>query len=288
MFSKAKHHLTNVSNGMIVYPNAKINIGLNIVERRNDGYHNISTLFYPIKDLRDILEITIANKRSEPLEFKQTGIAIDCPAESNLCIKAHRLISEICPLPPIKMHLHKIIPTGAGLGGGSSNGAFALKAINELAGEPLTEQQLSELALELGSDCPFFVVNKPCIGKGRGEVLEPFNVDLSGFHILLVNPGIHVNTGKAYSLSKPEPWSIPLDFLLNENVYNWKGSIANDFEKVVFEQHPEIKKIKHTMYELGAIYASMSGSGSTVFGLFKSEPNFTTLYEEYFTKITKL
>ena len=273
---------------MIVYPNAKINIGLNIVERRNDGYHNISTLFYPIKDLRDILEVSIASTHSEPLEFKQTGIAIDCTEENNLCIKAHRLMSNACPLPPIKMHLHKIIPMGAGLGGGSSNGAFALKAINDLVGKPLTKEKLNELALELGSDCPFFVMNEPCIGEGRGEILEPFNIDLSGFYILLVNPGIHVNTGKAYSLSKPTPWRIPLDCLLNENIRYWKDSIGNDFENVVFEQHPEIKKIKHTMYDLGAIYASMSGSGSTVFGLFKSEPKFTSFFEGYFTKITKL
>lgn len=273
---------------MIVYPNAKINIGLNIIDRRNDGFHNISTLFYPIKGFCDILEIIIAENQNQSIVFNQTGVVIDCATENNLCIKAYNLINNIYPLPPMAMHLHKIIPIGAGLGGGSADGAFALKVINELAGSPLNMDQLLELALELGSDCPFFITNSPSIGSGRGEKLIPVDVNLNGYTILLINPGIHVNTGKAYSLSNPKPWDIDLEKLLKHKIEEWKDYIINDFEKVVFDQHSEIEKIKLDLYRMGATYAAMSGSGSTVFGLFINKPEINLNFENYYTKLIEL
>ncbi len=273
---------------MIVYPNAKINIGLNIVERRSDGYHNISTLFYPVKGLEDILEITIDYSLQEPIAFTQTGIQIDCAPENNLCIKAYNLINNIRPLPPMRMHLHKLIPTGAGLGGGSSDGAFALKTINELAGKPLDSKQLMNLALELGSDCPFFIVNSPCIGRGRGEVLEPFELALTGYYLLLINPSIHVNTGKAYLQSTPKPWNTNLETLLKTDIGNWPDNVKNDFEGVVFLGHPEIASIKNWMNEQGAVYAAMSGSGSTVYGIFKTLPVTDNRVSNYFAKVALL
>ncbi len=273
---------------MIVYPNAKINIGLNIVERRTDGYHNISTLFYPVKELKDILEITIDDSPREPLTFTQTGIQLDCAPENNLCIKAYHLINNIHPLPPIRMHLHKLIPTGAGLGGGSADGAFALKAINELAGNFLDNEQLIDLALKLGSDCPFFIINSPCIGSGRGEILEPFELSLTGCYILLINPGIHINTGKAYMQSTPKPWETNLETLLKTDIANWPNNIKNDFEEAVFSQHTEIASIKKWMYEQGATYAAMSGSGSTVYGIFKTIPVIDNRISNYFSKIVLL
>ncbi len=257
---------------MIAYPNAKINIGLNIAARRNDGFHDISTLFYPVKGFCDILEIIVVKEQTNSVTFKQTGIEIDCVAENNLCTKAYNLINRIHPLPPLAMHLHKLIPVGAGLGGGSADGAFALKLINELAGSPLTTQQLQDIALELGSDCPFFITNSPCIGGGRGEKLTPIDINLNGYTIVLVNPGIHVNTGKAYSLSTPKPWTVDLETLLNYKIEDWKENIINDFEKIVFVQHPEIESLKNKLYGMGAVYAAMSGSGSTVFGLFRNKP----------------
>lgn len=273
---------------MIVYPNAKINIGLNIVERRSDGYHNISTLFYPVKELKDILEITIDDSQQEPLTFTQTGIQLDCAPENNLCIKAYNLINRIQSLPAMRMHLHKLIPTGAGLGGGSADGAFALKAINELAGNPIDNEQLMNLALELGSDCPFFILNIPCIGRGRGEILEPFELSLTGYYILLINPSIHINTGKAYQQSTPKLWDTKLETLLKMDISGWKNNVINDFEGAVFSQHPTISSIKKWMYEQGATYAAMSGSGSTVYGIFKTIPVIDNRMSNYFAKIVLL
>lgn len=279
--------LQNLVN-MIVFPNAKINVGLNIAARRSDGFHEISTLFYPVKELCDILEVAIIENQTRPLVFTQSGSAVDCDLESNLCVKAYHLFNGRVPLPPVAMHLHKIIPAGAGLGGGSSDAAFTLKVLNSLLENPLTDRQLVEFAAELGSDCPFFIVNSPCIGKGRGEALKPVAVDLSGFHLLLVNPKIHVNTGKAYSLSAPSPWETDIEILLGQSIDTWRNSIFNDFERVVFELHPSVGNIKHQMYRLGAVYAALSGSGSTVYGIFNSIPNYEPEFENYFVKLVQL
>ncbi len=269
---------------MIVYPNAKINIGLNIVARRTDGFHDISTLFYPIKEFKDILEIVINNNQSESITLTQTGIAVDCHPEDNLCVTAYRLINRVYSLPPMAMHLHKMIPSGAGLGGGSADGAFALKTINTLVGNPLNDEQLGQIALTLGSDCPFFILNTPCIGRGRGEQLQPYGINLHGYHILLVNPGIHVNTGSAYAQSQPAPWPTNLETLLSHDIQTWKNTVNNDFERTVFALHPEIERIKVELYRMGAVYAAMSGSGSTVFGIFKDSPSQNPTFSDYFTK----
>lgn len=268
---------------MIVFPNAKINIGLNIVARREDGFHNIETVFYPVKGLCDILEIVPVPSQDSSITFKQTGLTLNEPDESNLCVKAYHLLKSYTELPPVTIHLHKQIPFGAGLGGGSSDGAHTLASLNGLSPKPLSKENLLELALQLGSDCPYFMYNTPCFAAGRGEMLSPINLDLSGLHIILVNPGLHVNTGKAYSLSKPKQPKESLNSLVHYNRSTWKNLIFNDFEEIVFGIHPEIGAIKDELYKMGAIYAAMSGSGSTAFGLFKEKPDFESRFSNYFT-----
>jgi len=273
---------------MIVLPNAKINIGLNIVARREDGFHNIETIFYPVKGLCDILEVVSNNDQKEPLIFTQTGLTLNEPDENNLCVKAYHLLKSYAELPPVIIHLHKQIPFGAGLGGGSSDGAHTLVALNKLSDNPLPQEKLLEIALKLGSDCPFFIYNSPCYAKGRGEILNPLDLNLSGLHILLVNPGLHINTGKAYSLSNPKPSIHKLPKEISKEPLLWKDLISNDFEKVVFDLYPEIGLIKNELYKMEAIYSAMSGSGSTVFGIFKEKPNYDVLFTDYFTFYQKI
>ncbi|HCT30122.1 MAG TPA: 4-(cytidine 5'-diphospho)-2-C-methyl-D-erythritol kinase [Bacteroidales bacterium] len=268
---------------MIVFPNAKINIGLNIVSRREDGFHNIETVFYPVKSLCDILEIIPMPEQHNAVTFNQTGLIINEPDENNLCVKAYHLLRSQTELPPVTIHLHKQIPFGAGLGGGSSDGAHTLISLNALSPKPLPKDKLLELALQLGSDCPFFIYNSPCFATGRGELLLPIQLDLSGLYILLVNPGLHVNTGKAYSLSNPKTSEKSLDLLIRYNRNEWRNLIFNDFEEVVFEIHHEIAAIKDNLYKMGAVYASMSGSGSTVFGIFTEKINYELFFSNYFT-----
>ncbi len=273
---------------MITFPNAKINLGLNIVERRHDGFHNIETIFYPVKSLCDILEIVPSPKQESAISFNQTGLTLNEPDENNLCVKAYHLLNSYIDLPKVAVHLHKQIPFGAGLGGGSADGAFTLSMLNELSANPLSKDKLLEVALKLGSDCPFFIHNQPCFATGRGEMISPIDLDLSGLYILLVNPGLHVNTGKAYSLSKPKLPETSLNMLIKNDQKEWASSIKNDFEEVVFSIYPEISNIKENLYKMGAIYASMSGSGSTVFGLFTVEPVFESQFIKYFTHYQKL
>ena len=186
------------------------------------------------------------------------------------------------------MHLHKQIPMGAGLGGGSADGAFALKMLNQLAENPLPNNKLASLALELGSDCPFFLENSPCFAAGRGEKLEPLSINLSNLYVALVNPNIHVNTGKAYGKSTPSPAPVDLRQLEKIPLEKWKNLVSNDFEKVVFAEHHTIGEIKDKLYDLGAVYASMSGSGSTVYGIFKDKPDIGNLFNGMFTHVSKL
>ena len=279
--------LVNYST-MVLFPNAKINLGLNIVARREDGFHNIETIFYPVKGLCDILEIGLTSNSDERVEFSQTGLIINEPAENNLCVKAYNLLSSYNDLPEVAMHLHKQIPFGAGLGGGSSDGAHVLSALNTLSKNPLSTEKLLEVALKLGSDCPFFILNKPCFAAGRGELLSPIDMDLGGYHILLVNPGIHINTSKAYSQSTPKPSVYKLQKSVGKSPDQWRGFVENDFEKVVFELYPEIGAIKDTLYQIGAVYSAMSGSGSTVFGLFESKPDYDSVFNGYYTFYQKL
>ena len=257
---------------MIVFPNAKVNLGLNILRKREDGYHDLETIFYPLP-LTDSLEIIENRQPKTPgFPFTSSGLDIAGKASSNLCVKAYKLLKKDFPdLPSMQIHLHKVIPSGAGLGGGSADGAFTLALINQLMRLGLTQQQLIGYAAQLGSDCPFFIINKPCFARGRGEQLEEINLDLSAYKFVVVNPGIHIDTGRAFLGVKPGQQSRPLKEIVAGPVERWKDSLLNDFELPIFRQHWEIVDIKDELYRLGAAFASMSGSGSTVFGIFPRE-----------------
>jgi len=250
---------------MIVFPNAKINIGLNITEKRSDGFHNIETVFLPI-GLSDILEINIS----------------DIIGFSNLCYKAYAALSNKYKLNPVKIHLHKIIPFGAGLGGGSADASFTLKALNSLMELHINDKTLINDAEKIGSDCPFFILNKPAFGTEKGNNLTSIELSLKGYFLVLVHPEIHVNTAKAYSKIKPTKPSESLLKLIFQPIENWKNKIKNDFEESVFEEYPEIRNIKNKLYNSGAIYASMSGSGSAVYGIFKNEVDIKSEFKNYF------
>ncbi len=269
---------------MVSFPNCKINLGLSITRKREDGYHDLETGFYPIhlNDILEIVQVPIENK-AQDFRFTSSGILIEGDEKQNLCVKAYQLLKADFPeMPAIKMHLHKLIPMGAGLGGGSADGTFALVLLNQLFQLGLSENALIHYALKLGSDCPFFVLNQPCIAKGRGEILEKFDLDLSDYHFVLVHPGIHINTGWAFSKIQPSIASHSLSEILSLPIKEWKELLVNDFENPVFEAYPEIAAIKSNLYQAGAIYAALSGSGSTVFGIFKKENcptlNFPTHY----------
>lgn len=250
---------------MIVFPNCKINLGLHITRKRGDGYHDLETVFYPVP-VRDALEIV----KADTMQFSTSGIPV--PGE-NLCLKAYELLKKDYPqLPPIAMHLHKKIPLGAGLGGGSADGAFTLRLLNDKFHLELSQQQLLDYALLLGSDCPFFIINQPCLATGRGEQLTPVTIDLTSYAILLVHPGIHINTGSAFSQVEPVMPPMPVDKIIQQPVNTWRGLLKNDFERPVCAQHPEMAAIKDKLYQSGALYASMSGSGSCFFGIFEKIP----------------
>ncbi len=253
---------------MLTFPNAKINIGLRITEKRPDGYHNLESLFYPVKGLYDCLEIGEAKE----LTFENTGLHIDAPKEKNLCVKAWHLMNEYYSIAPVRIHLHKVIPFGAGLGGGSADAAFVLTALNEFFSLNITIEELEKLALQLGSDCPFFIQNQPKFVAGRGEIFIPTSIDLTGYYIVLANPHIHVSTAQAYAGVKPYNREQSLFQEIHSNPRNWRGIVENDFEQSVFALHPAIEALKNKMYATGAVYAAMSGSGSTVYGIFEEKP----------------
>lgn len=256
---------------MIIFPNCKINLGLYITRKREDGFHDLETLFYPIP-FNDALEV-IHHPASSEMDFTSTGIPIPGDPATNLCVKAYELLKKDHPsLPGIKMHLHKTIPMGAGLGGGSADGAFALKLLNDQFTLGLSNERMFEYALLLGSDCPFFLVNSPCIAKGRGEILSAVDLDLSAYHILVVHPSIHVSTAEAFSSIIPSTPTHSIEELVKLPVKNWRTSLTNQFEPPVFKLYPELLEIKETLYNNGAIYASMSGSGSSIYGLFTKLP----------------
>jgi 4-diphosphocytidyl-2-C-methyl-D-erythritol kinase len=269
---------------MVAFPNAKINLGLYITGKRPDGYHNLETVFFPIA-LKDVLEI-IESKEEQPVIFSSSGLIVNGDADDNLCVKAYQLLKKDFPsIPHIKMHLHKVIPMGAGMGGGSSDAAFTLMMLNEKFSLGISQQQLLEYALILGSDCPFFIINKPCLAKGRGEKLTEMPLSLSAYQILIVNPGIHVNTAMAFRELKMHSSETNLETEISKPVTEWKFNIQNDFEVNVGNAHPEILAIKEKLYESGAIYSSMSGSGSSVFGIFENKINLENNFPEtYFYK----
>ncbi len=253
---------------MICFPHAKINIGLRIIEKRSDGFHNLETIFYPITDLYDSLEIV----KSKEFKFDSSGILIDGDSGNNLCVKAYNILKEKYNITPVHIHLQKNIPFGAGLGGGSADAAFTLKMLNEIFELNLSTKTLEELALQLGSDCPFFIESKPVFAEAQGEKFSPILLNLSEYWIVLVNPNIHVSTAEAYGGVKPYKSNKKLNEIFPTNIKEWKGVIVNDFEKTVFKNHPKIAELKQTLYDLGANYSTMSGSGSTVFGIFKNKP----------------
>lgn len=250
---------------MISFPNSKINLGLHIISKRPDGYHNLETIFYPIA-FKEALEI---NTSSTGFEFTQFGIRFE-NEDNNLCIQAYRLLKADFPqLPDISIHLLKCIPVGAGLGGGSADAAFTLLMLNEKYELHLSREALLVYAVKLGSDCPFFIINSPCHATSRGELLEKIDVDLSGYTLVLINPGIVLSTAKAFSMITPSTPSAGLKKIISLPVTEWKHTLINDFEQPVFNLYPGIREIKDNLYAAGAVYAAMSGSGSTVFGLFE-------------------
>jgi len=249
---------------MILYPNAKINIGLNILSKRRDDYHNISSIFYPVNHFYDILEVVYADK----FIFSSSGISI--PSEKNICELAFDMISADYELPTsVQIHLHKQIPIGAGLGGGSSDASFTLIAINTLFDLGLTKSQLKNYAIRLGCDCPFFLENKPKYITGIGDKMCEVKLDLSEYIIKFINPHIHINTSEYYKKCTPKFSNKDLRELVQHPVSSWKSTIENDFENIVFADFPQIKEMKLNLYKQGAIFASMTGSGSVLFGLFK-------------------
>lgn len=259
---------------MLSYPGCKINIGLHIAGKRDDGYHDIESIFLPLP-LSDLLEIVRNDSPgAPPVLFSSSGLTIPGEDAENLCVKAVYLIKkEIPDLPPIRIHLHKVVPMGAGLGGGSADGAFTLNMLNQLFSLDIRPEKLAELALELGSDCPFFLFNKPAYCTGRGEIIRPVTLNLHGYQLLLINPGIHVPTGWAFRQlatqknSKPFTSPEPLNTAI-PSPDQWNQLFVNDFEEPVFEAHPSIAQIKQQLLHAGALYASMTGTGSTVYGIF--------------------
>ncbi|MFZ9241690.1 MAG: 4-(cytidine 5'-diphospho)-2-C-methyl-D-erythritol kinase [Sediminibacterium sp.] len=253
---------------MIQFPHCKINLGLSIIEKRTDGYHELETLFYPVQ-LQDMVEVCIAENTNESVLFSHSGIPVPGDTENNLCIKAYQLLKNKFPqIPATQIHLHKHIPMGAGLGGGSSDATAVLKAMNQLFNLQLDQKELVTLAAQLGSDCPFFVYDTPCIAKGRGEILEPTTCDLSKYSIILVHPEIHVSTAWAFGQLNPHKKSKSIASIVQQDILTWKDELINDFEAPIFRAHPLIAQLKEYLYQEGAIYASMSGSGSSLFGIF--------------------
>ena len=263
---------------MIAFPNSKINLGLNVVEKRTDGFHNIETVFYPI-GLNDVLEIAA----SKETLFISTGLEIPGDAESNLCLKAYQLLRNEFQLPNVKIHLHKVIPMGAGLGGGSSDAAFTLKLLNRYFDLKLTDEQLMKYAASLGADCAFFIKNKVVSASEKGDCFRNLSFSLMGYQIVVVIPKVHVETAKAYSKIKPkETLKTPSEILMESKIQDWKSILVNDFEEPIFDLYPELSLIKSELYKQGAIYAAMSGSGSALFGLFNKPVGLSEHFKDDF------
>ncbi|WP_289705736.1 4-(cytidine 5'-diphospho)-2-C-methyl-D-erythritol kinase [Bacteroides acidifaciens] len=252
---------------MIVFPNIKINLGLSITEKRPDGYHNLETVFYPVA-LEDALEIRALPEADKKITLHQYGMEIAGKPEDNLVAKAYSLLDKEFHLPPVEIHLYKHIPSGAGLGGGSSDAAFMLKLLNGHFHLNLSEEQLEIYAATLGADCAFFIKNKPVYAEGIGNIFSPIELSLKGYQIMIVKPDVFVSTREAFANIHPHHPEYPVKEVIRRPVAEWKDILINDFEASVFPQHPVIGEIKQELYNQGALYASMSGSGSSVFGLF--------------------
>lgn len=269
---------------MVHFPNCKINLGLNIIRKRADGFHDLETVFYPVS-LRDALETlpSPTENNTSSIHFTASGLPVAGSTDSNLCVKAYHLLLQDFPaIGSVRMHLHKAIPMGAGLGGGSADGAFALKALNQVFHLQLSQEQLIAYALRLGSDCPFFIINTPCFATGRGEVMQPVTVDLKGYTLVIINPGIHVNTGQAFSLITPQQPAVSALDIIHQPVSTWRNALTNDFEAPVMQLYPGIAHIKNMLYEHGAVYAGMTGTGSTLFALFQTQVPHLSIPSGYF------
>lgn len=256
---------------MVIFPKAKINIGLRITEKRPDGFHNLQTIFYPVC-LCDALEFVVPEEKLYKDSLAVTGLLSDCLPEDNLVIKAVKKLREKNNIPFLKMHLHKVIPEGAGLGGGSSDAASILRSINRYFNLSIRSEELKDISLSLGSDCPFFIDSIPTYAEGRGEIMTPVKPLPDGYHLLLVSPGIAVNTKEAYRDYHPYKGETNLQEYYIRGINEWKDLIINDFEESTFSKYPQIADLKEILYKMGALYSSLSGSGSTVYGIFDKIP----------------
>ena len=275
----------------MIFPLAKVNLGLNVVERRADGYHNLQTVFYPV-GIKDALEITRMNDAfpsTVDCDIKVTNIAIEGDEQRNLVVKAYNILKKDFPaLPRLHAHLYKGIPTQAGMGGGSSDASAMLVLLNETFGLGLSEQQLINYAAQLGADCAFFIMNRPAYAEGIGERLTPIKLSLKGWYMAVVRPDIPVPTKEAFARITPHmPQKCCKDIVM-QPVETWKDELVNDFEQSVFAVHPELETIKQKLYEEGAVYAAMSGSGSALFGLFKETRNLAAVFPDMFTATLEL
>lgn len=276
---------------MIVFPIAKINLGLNVVERRPDGYHNLETVFFPVK-LEDALEVTLMDEAfPSPFDcdLKVTNINIEGEEQRNLVVKAYNLLKKDFPqMPRVHAHLYKAIPTQAGMGGGSSDCAAMLLLLNNMFNLGLTNQQLIDYAAKLGADCPIFILNKPAYAEGIGERLQTIDLNLSGYYLAIVRPDIPVPTKEAFSRIVPCKPEKNCRMIIGQPIETWRKELVNDFEKSVFALHPEIGQIKERLYDMGAVYAAMSGSGSAVFGIFREQPDLSTDFGTMYNKVLTL
>lgn len=260
---------------MICFPNAKINLGLNIIEKRNDGFHNIETVFYPVgwNDVLEIIPNKANNSLTQDFNLFLSGIPILGSLNENLLYKAYHIIKKIKNVPSINVYLHKTIPMGAGLGGGSSDAAYFIKQLNEQFSLNLSEPEMIEIASQLGSDCAFFIKNKPVYATEKGNMFSETKINLSNLYIVIIFPNVHSNTKEAYSLVTPQKPQKNILTIINQPIDTWKNELKNDFEESIFKLYPIVEQVKNNLYNIGAIYASMSGSGSAVFGLFNAEVN---------------
>ncbi len=265
---------------MIIFPNSKLNLGLSITEKRKDNFHNIETVLYPLP-LKDVLEIVPAKGN---LQFTMTGIDIAGNPKDNLVVRAYEMINQDHGIGPVRIHLHKTIPAGAGLGGGSSDAAHAIKLLNTMYSLGLSEERMEDYARQLGSDCAFFIRNKPMLATGKGDRFKPVHIDIQKYDILLVKPVRNINTAEAYSWVRPTKKVASLQDSISLPVRNWKENIVNDFEGPAFERYPDLAEIKASLLDLNAVYASMTGSGSAIFGLFEKGciPDVSTVFPDCF------
>jgi len=275
-----------IEAGMICFPTAKINLGLRVMERRPDGFHTIETVFYPI-GLKDALEVVPAPE-NEVFDLTVTGTQEVIDLEANLVTKAYRLLASIRPLPPIKSYLHKSIPSGAGLGGGSADAAYMLTLLNDSLELGFSRERLLELAGQLGADCPFFLINKPLYATGTGSTFSDCPLSLTGYHLVLIKPAVSIPTAAAYKAITPALPAVSVKDIVQNPVREWKNNLVNDFEPYAISQHPVIGTIKQRLYEEGALYASMTGSGSAVFGLFDQAVDLSAAFKEAFYWYEKL